>query len=252
LASVIIEECKQRKNFLTTYFYCNYDGPGNNSAVAVIRGLLEQIVDQAPHLLPHCHNKYLTSGEPSLRSPTLAKAILKDLCPAVDKQYIIIDGIDEFELPERKQILEFFVSLVGECDVDEPGKIRVLFVSQDYPDIKRALYSSIISRIVPKLLPLSTADNENDIRIYVTDLAAQIKTKFGLDDNQERVLRDLTVARAKGVLTIPAIIPFVRSHIKGMFLYAKLVLSNLLRQPTRERLIEEIKAETFPNGLEEA
>lgn len=37
-----------------------------------------------------------------------------------------------------------------------------------------------------------------------------------------------------------------------MFLYAKLVMENLYKQPTRDSLIKAIKKENFPNGLKEA
>jgi hypothetical protein len=40
--------------------------------------------------------------------------------------------------------------------------------------------------------------------------------------------------------------------LPGMFLYAKLVMPNLLKQPTRERLLQEIQSAKFPNGLGEA
>ena len=37
-----------------------------------------------------------------------------------------------------------------------------------------------------------------------------------------------------------------------MFLYAKLVMENLLRQRTREDLMRELEPNTFPKGLDEA
>lgn len=37
-----------------------------------------------------------------------------------------------------------------------------------------------------------------------------------------------------------------------MFLYAKLVMPNLLKQPTKEKLLQEIQATRFPTGLGEA
>lgn len=155
-------------------------------------------MDQFPDLMPYCHNRYTTSGEPSLRSLTLAKTLLKDFCFTIPKQYIVIDGLDECEANERKQILEFLVQLVDECDVDEPGKLRIIFISQDYPDIKRSLNSSTLSRTVPKVVMLSSSDNERDIRVYVNDLTNQIKLKHDINDNQVEKLRDLTVARAQG------------------------------------------------------
>jgi hypothetical protein len=37
-----------------------------------------------------------------------------------------------------------------------------------------------------------------------------------------------------------------------MFLYAKLVMENLLRQRTQEDLMRELEPNTFPEGLEDA
>ncbi len=39
---------------------------------------------------------------------------------------------------------------------------------------------------------------------------------------------------------------------KGMFLFAKLVLTNLFAQITLEQLYEELRPETFPKGFEQA
>lgn len=38
----------------------------------------------------------------------------------------------------------------------------------------------------------------------------------------------------------------------GMFLYAKLVMDNLLQQPTRGDLLEAISTRHFPDSLKEA
>ncbi|KAF2658989.1 C2H2 domain-containing protein [Lophiostoma macrostomum CBS 122681] len=235
LASIIIEECKRRTEYLTSYFYCNYDGPGSNNMVGVMRGILEQLVDQYPDLMPYCHNRKATSGEPALSSANTAKKILEDFCITIPKQFIIIDGLDECEIAERKQIMEFLISMITLCDNDEPGKLRVLVVSQDYGDIKKTLHSTVNTRIVPRIIPLTSSDNETDIRIFVNDWAGRIKAKHDLDDDQTEYLKHLTVRRAQ-----------------GMFLYANLVLPNLYKQPTRAQLVAEIQERRFPNGLEEA
>ncbi|KAF2474163.1 C2H2 domain-containing protein [Lindgomyces ingoldianus] len=235
LASVIIEECKRRKPVLTSYFYCNCDGGGNSSAVGVFKGLLDQLLDQFPDLMPHCHTRSSSSGEPSLRSLGSAKKLLEDFCLTIPKQYIIVDGLDECEGPERKQILEFFVQLVTQCDSEDPGRLRILFVSQDYADIKKALHRSLNSKVVPKIISLTSTDNERDIRIYVSNLASQVKVKYSLEEELAHYIRELTISRAH-----------------GMFLYAELVMSNLLKQPTKLEFLDETQLERFPNGLEEA
>lgn len=196
---------------------------------------MDQLLDQYPDLVPYCHHRYTTSGEPLLRSLTLSKKLLEDFCFTVPKQVIVIDGLDECEAADRKQVLDYFVQLVGQCDTDDPGKLRVLFVSQDYPDIKRALQSSTIARTVPRQLHLSDADNGRDIDVYISHFLARIKQKFGISEDQERYIQNMALGRAK-----------------GMFLYAKLVMTNLFAQPNLRSLIDEIQSEIFPKELEDA
>jgi hypothetical protein len=129
------------------------------------------------------------------------------------KQYIVIDGLDECETVERKQILDFFVSLVGECEGDEPGKLRILFVSQEYPDIKRVLHSSALASIAPSIVKLAPADNQNDIQMYARDLTSNIKSKFDLDSGQEHHLLSLTVERAHGKWSVDDIVSV--AHASG-------------------------------------
>lgn len=199
LASAIIDACKQRSAFVTSYFYCHADDQGSNSAVAVLRGLVDQLLDQFPQLLPPCHTRQTSSGEPTLRSLPLAKKLFEDFAFTIPKLFIIVDGLDECEQMERKQILDFFVEVVGKCDTEEPGKLRVLFVSQDYADIRKALHSSSIARIVPKVISLSSSDNERDICSYVRIWVDRIANKYTpLNEELLEYLRNLTVARAKG------------------------------------------------------
>jgi vacuolar-type H+-ATPase subunit F/Vma7 len=167
--------------------------------VSVLKGILEQFVDQYPDLMPYCHSRYTTSGEPALRSAPIAKRLLEDLCITIPRQFIVVDGLDECEVVERKQILEFLVQLASTCDLEEPGKLRILIVSQDYPDIKRTLHSSTNTRIVPRIITLPSTDNENDIRIFVNDWAGKVKEKHDLDNDQTDYIKQLTVKRAQGM-----------------------------------------------------
>ncbi|KAF2680197.1 C2H2 domain-containing protein [Lentithecium fluviatile CBS 122367] len=233
LASTIIEECKQQDSFITGYFYCHYEGQGTNTAVGVLRGLIDQLLAQYPQLLPPCHTKHSTSGEPSLRSLSLAKQLFENFCSTVSKLFIIVDGLDECEHYERKQLIDTFLEVVTTCEADEPGKLRVLFVSQDYADIRKG-----IEKLVPRIVALSTDNilNERDIQTFVRSRVDSIAKKYApFTDDTAEYLRNLTMARAN-----------------GMFLYAKLVMDNLCHQPTREDLLDAIRHENFPHGLKEA
>lgn len=186
---------------MTSYFYCHYDNQRANTAVGILRGLIDQLLDEFPLLLPPCHTKHSTSGEPSLRSLSIAKQLFENFCSTVPKLFIIVDGLDECEQYERKQLLETFMEVIIQSEADEPGKLRVLFVSQNYPDIRRGLEKE---KLIPKIVALSASDNEGDIQTYVRGWVHRISIKFDpfLEDLAE-YLRNLTVARAKGICESP-------------------------------------------------
>jgi hypothetical protein len=167
--------------------------------VGVLKGLVDQLLDQHPQLLPHCYTRRTNSGGPSLQSVDVAKRLLEDFCTSIPKLFIVVDGLDEYDVIERKQILECLVQLVRQCDDDEPAKLRVLIVSQDCPDIKRALHTSGIPRLAPKIISLSSSDNEKDIYTFVRAWVDRIKRKHHpLSDEQMEYLLKLTVAKADG------------------------------------------------------
>ncbi|KAH7122481.1 C2H2 domain-containing protein [Dendryphion nanum] len=243
LASIIIDKCISQQDCITSYVYCGEGVSESNTAVAIIRTIVGQVIHQHKLLVPYCHLRSTTIGEPMLRTFSTARKLLEDICIAVPNQhYMIIDGLDECETAERKLILETIMQILGKTEALEEGKLRVLIISQDWPDIKRhlQLHSSVNPAnsaqvgIIPKSLTLSPDDNEKDIRTYVSDMVNQIKQFHSLDDAQVEYLRELTMVRAN-----------------GMFLYAKLVMTNLLAQPTRADLLEEIHIR-FPEKLKDA
>jgi hypothetical protein len=150
-------------------------------------------------MLPHCHTKRTLSGEPTLRSPTQAQKLLEDLCSSIPKLFIVVDGLDECEKAERAQVLGVLTKIAADCDTDEPGKLRVLFISQDYADIRRPLLSTAVGRAVPKVVQLSNSDNESDIQTYTRTWAEKIASNFApFTDDMKDYLVNLTVANAQG------------------------------------------------------
>jgi hypothetical protein len=127
------------------------------------------------------------------------------------------------------------MDLVGLCNASDPGKLRVLLVSQYSPEIYKSLHSSAATSLRPGILKITEADNRSDIETYVAAWVVQIAQKFQLQSVELReYVHKVTV-----------------NNSKGMFLYAKLVMSNLYDQPTR-RALEEAIREDFPPGLENA
>lgn len=257
LASAVIDECMKQRDFLTSYFYCHDDDQNTNSAIGILKGLADQLLTQyADLLLPSFHSRRTLSGDASLRSLHVAKKLLEDCCSIVPKLFLIIDGLDECEVTERREALDSLTKLAGECNAVEPGKLRILVVSQYYPDIQRTLQSSGVTKIAPKIIQISETDNENDIKAYVKTWVDKIAAKFTslespFSEDMKEYLRNLTIVNAKGNNFTETKLS-ITDFVLGMFLYAKLVLVNLYDMHTREQVINAIKHENFPQGLRQA
>jgi hypothetical protein len=142
-------------------------------------------------LIPYCYEKYLFSGELNLTSLALAEQLLELFLEKILKQFIIIDGLDECNLAQRKLVLSFLISMVDRCDKGEPGKLRVLFVSQDFLDIRKSLWAADVMKLTPE-------DNKNDIVAYVYDWSKKIKEKYYLNDKQVKFIQESTLVRLQG------------------------------------------------------
>lgn len=195
LASVIIEDCLRDKSITTSFFYCKHGDPEKSNYNSILKSILSQLICQCRDLIPFCHDKYLASGELTLTSASLATQLLDLFCQKLRKQYIIIDGLDECDIRERKLVLSFFTSMVERYDAKELGKIRVLFVSQDENDIRNVLSSAAVIALEP-------SDSESDFGLFVRTSTMKIQQKHGLDKPQVECIVDSTCDRARGTKPI--------------------------------------------------
>jgi hypothetical protein len=159
--------------------------------VAILRGLISQLLGQCSELVPYCHEKYLASGEAMLSSIHTAKQLLELLCEKLPRLYLVVDGLDECTETERRVALNYLNGLVDKMDSSVPGKLRLLVVSQEEGDIKKLLATAAC-------LKLSPEHNEADIRSYVEKEMATIQRKFELDRAQVVHITEATCSRSHG------------------------------------------------------
>lgn len=115
------------------------------------------------------------SGEPVLTSPPLIDKLLEFAFENCRKAYIIIDGLDECERQEKKQIVLKFRGLVEDLPSTEPDRLRSLFVSQD--DGVAGKDFAGISRI-----KITATDSRDDVDEYSRVEAEKLKETFVLSD----------------------------------------------------------------------
>ena len=251
LASTIIDSCLADQLSSTSFFYCKDTDPERNDSLSIFKGILSQLLHNHRDLLPHCHEKRLASGELNLTSTSLAQQLIElsiqnlIFVQNISKLNVVIDGLDECNMIERKSIMSFLVALVEKCDERDPGRLRVLFVSQDYPDISKLFVTTAV-------MSLTATDIGNDLAQYVRKWSREIQKKHNLTESQQESLVVSTLAGAGGIReSLRYLDPALMSDT-GMFLFAKLVMANLHGQPTKIDLLNELGPSIFPQGLAQA
>ncbi|KAJ5533797.1 zinc finger protein [Penicillium freii] len=136
------------------------------------------------------------------------------------------DGLDECG-EGKKDVLETFKNLVEKAEVISPGKPRVVFLSRPAPEIKNSLPEAQVFTLEPE-------NTKMDIRKYCQYRTREL-AKFDFGDN---ILDD--------------VIERICIRADGIFLFAKLVMNNLAKQPNRRRFQTEIDAARLPSELNEA
>ncbi|KAI1410433.1 hypothetical protein F5Y13DRAFT_167760 [Hypoxylon sp. FL1857] len=227
LSSVIVDEVRSISQVSTAVFYCKYGDPSRNTFISVARSLLSQLLVQNNHLLQLLYEKASMSGEIELTSKTTAEELLRTALNNCGTTYIIIDGIDECNRENRKEISTFFQSVVDELPPGDIGAIRCLFVSQDDGIARKDL------GMVPSI-KITSSDNKNDLQSFANVWHKRIEDRFG---------------RLPGNINIANII---LARAQGMFLFARLLAEYLFSQSSRENLLYELDPSKLPVKLDDA
>jgi hypothetical protein len=247
LASVIVTEIKKKNLAPVAFCYCKHQDPEKSTFISTLKAFLSQLIIQQEHLLPFYCEEGISSGEIVLHSAKLCRKLLQYVLQNIPKAYLILDGLDECGPNERKLILEFFNEAINICDTTKPGKVRLLISSRDEPGIKKLLSLGITVRITEQ-------DTLEDIKNYVTHRTSLVEQKFqafGLKKKDREYIEQYVLDKSDGKQLIhihdgPA---GVKLMCPGMFLYAKLVMTNLEGQPSVVHLRKELYR--LPTGLRE-
>lgn len=161
----------------------------------MIRALLLQLVTQSKDsdLLQVLYEACVDSGEESLESQTLCTELLSVGLGTIPKEtniHIVVDGLDECDVPERKKIISCITTILRENV--EAGKIRVMFTSQPETDIRSLLRKASIIRV-------TESDNSGDIAEYARDWCVKIQSKFMIPEDKRDLIHSLLCERAEGM-----------------------------------------------------
>lgn len=189
MASVIVDEVRGIGQTSVIFFYCKYGDSARNTFIGVARSLLAQLLMQNSHLLQLLYEKSSMSGEVVLTSKATAEELLRIALGSCAKTYIVLDGLDECDRDDRKEIALWFRSVVDAVPSNEMGAIRCIFISQDDGSARKNLGT------IPSI-KITISDNKDDIGAFAKFWHRRIEDKFGRIEN--RNIANLIQAKAQG------------------------------------------------------
>jgi hypothetical protein len=191
LTSIIIEEIQRLHFFQLAFFFSRPGDPSRNNFRAILRGLLIQLVHHHLNLIPEVYEKCTSSGEIILESIPALTALFETVFRSCTRPFIIIDGIDECEPIERKQILTYLSGIMSTIEKEGQQYAKILYTSRDEADIRKLL--SMVSR-----REILLQDVEPDIKEYVLSMSFELQEMFELSDSWRHKIASIVSDRARG------------------------------------------------------
>jgi hypothetical protein len=202
---------------------------------------LVQLLRQNAELLPYIYDMQVESFEIQLSSSKTLEELLGVAFRNSGETYIIIDGLDEFEQSERRKTFAWIKTILEATSIGNTPPLKVMVLSTDEKDIKRNLAEALKKRI-------EDGDVQKDIKSYLGSRFVEVAQKFKISDSAS-LIQDIA-QRANGRFL--CLLSGSTLMNTGMFLFAHLVVENLLAQPTRAQFEHELEPDIFPEGLGQA
>jgi ankyrin repeat protein len=209
------------------FFFCSAQDEKRNTAVAVLRGLIYQIIEKRRQLV-----KYAL---PYFDKPKEAKQTLLSLealwvifskliaDPELGTVFCVLDGLDECEESKLSVLLQRIVGLLdGDTLSSTKGSFKLAIISRDMPD----LHSCTRIRLDP--------DNDEkvvrDIELFVCARVAELSVIKGFGGELSASVQETLLARAEGT-----------------FLWVGFAMHELSQKQTPSEILEAL--EELPSGL---
>ncbi|KAI1330306.1 WD40 repeat-like protein [Xylariaceae sp. FL0255] len=217
-----------QKDSCIAYFFFKQNNPDKDSHNSLLRAVLEQLIEQDPVMSDHLFKELSVLEGTKLRSTQTLQQLVRVALKGYQVSYMVLDGLDDCTSDEASRSIVWFLSVTREGWKSPDAMLRVLFCGERDGILDKLLVDQ------PQI-SLESSRHVEDIRLYCETLCKQIVQKFGISHSMEK---DIATRVATGA--------------QGMFLYARVVLGNLLSQTKLSGLRREIEPGTFPQGIERA
>ncbi|KNG45792.1 nacht and ankyrin domain-containing protein [Stemphylium lycopersici] len=209
------------------FFFCSAQDDEHNTVIAVLRGLMNQIIDKRPQLVRHAQPYFETpeKTQQTLLSLETLWLIFSKLIADAELETIIcvLDGLDECEEKTLKALLRRITSLLaGTTPSSIKGSFKLAIVSRDLKDLRGC------TRV--QLNPDNNEKVASDINLFITTRLSQLSSVPRFTEIQ---------AEVQGIL-------FERAQ--GTFLWVGFAANVLLEKETCTEILEALQ--DMPSGLQ--
>lgn len=231
MALYLTEELEKHTETLAetdlTFFFCSAQDEKRNTAVAVLRGLVRQIVIKRPQLAKYAL-PYLET--PEMKQQTLSS--LEALWIVFSKMvadtelgtmFCVLDGLDECEASAVRVLLpKIRALLAGQSVLASSGIFKLVIVSRDIHELRGC------TRV--RLDPDNDEKVASDIERFVSAKVKELSKIEGFDAEFQSYIQTALLKRAEGT-----------------FLWVGFAMDELSQKHTRSEILEAL--EDLPSGL---
>ncbi|XP_014560345.1 hypothetical protein COCVIDRAFT_34576 [Bipolaris victoriae FI3] len=198
LSIFLTEELKkhaaQQENTDLIFFFCSAQNEKHSTALAVLRGLLHQILTKRPQLSKHALRHF---EPPERKQQTLASLealwiIFVEVITDVEfgTMFCVLDGFDECEESTRKVLLSRLVTLLNGHNYSNQNAFKLAIISRDMHGLKGCL------RV--RLDPDNDERVSSDIELFISARMNDLSEIEGFNEKMHEDVQKELLDRAEG------------------------------------------------------
>ncbi|EHK42545.1 hypothetical protein TRIATDRAFT_319948 [Trichoderma atroviride IMI 206040] len=177
------------KRHFSTFFFCDAKDNTRNNSVAIVRGLLFQLLQQRGDLIKHILPTYEVQEEKTFQQnsfETIWSILIRMINDVGDSQVsCVLDGLDECEPASLQDLLNKLKNIPSSSP-----KLKIIVLSREHPS---CLEFSLGQFLRIRLDPDARAEVSNGLDLYISARVAEIskskKYPDQLTNNVTRILR---------------------------------------------------------------
>ncbi|GKZ26583.1 hypothetical protein AbraIFM66951_002818 [Aspergillus brasiliensis] len=237
-----------RKEDSFAYFFCESNRETQNTAIAILRGILWQLIRQNPVLQDWLVRSFRERNDTLFHSFDALWTVLIEIardtrCGVV---YCIIDALDECDSESQTRILEQLkLSFFDRPSKRFTSKVRILVTSRPYQEIASCL-NCFPSRDIATFIE----ERQTDIEIFIRQKVSDLSMRKGYHDKMKNQVQLILKEKAGGTflwigltcdelknVDIQDTLPFLENLAPGLnALYKNLMKKAIENEHKRERI----------------